>query len=217
LTSNGALSCGVLLRCHIVARFKSKDWLKNDRGKLRQRAARQRAVWRALFETGRQDDSATTRHLSHFARDKTKRRYRYRLCCRYRQRNAQSVLIIWWLIWNTFVHRVVASKSTTKFQTARCRTFVLSLTMHTKWRFVVQRVVTMSSNRRIVDTAKRQGDIVTTACFDRDMATRQQCAFASDKTTRRKGDNDIGCVVANDKATRKCTKSATIQISHHRK
>jgi hypothetical protein len=35
---------------------------------------RQRAVWRALLATKRQDDSATTRRLTRFASDKTKRR-----------------------------------------------------------------------------------------------------------------------------------------------
>jgi hypothetical protein len=38
--------------------------------KSRQRAARQRAVWRASLATGRQDDSA----LAHFASDKTSRK-----------------------------------------------------------------------------------------------------------------------------------------------
>jgi hypothetical protein len=48
------------------------------------------------------------------------------------------------------------------------------------------------------------------------LATRRQCDnapfVASDKTTIRKGDNDIGCVVAIDKATRK-----HYQIIHHMK
>jgi hypothetical protein len=56
-------ACSRAACCHIVARFKSKDWLiSQETG--RRRAARQRAVWRALLETGRQDDSATTRHLA---------------------------------------------------------------------------------------------------------------------------------------------------------
>jgi hypothetical protein len=54
----------------------------SDRVTSRQRAARQRIVWRASLEAGRQEDSATR-----FASDKK----RFRLCCRYRQRNAQSV------------------------------------------------------------------------------------------------------------------------------
>jgi hypothetical protein len=57
-TPNGALSCGVLSQCHIVARFKLTDR-------------------RAALETGRQDNSATTRHLELcrvVASDRTTRR-----------------------------------------------------------------------------------------------------------------------------------------------
>jgi hypothetical protein len=45
---------------------------------------------------------------------------------------------VWWLIWNAFVRIVVASDSRTKRQSVRCRTFVLSPTMHAKRRVVVR-------------------------------------------------------------------------------
>jgi hypothetical protein len=61
----------------------------------------------------------------------------------------------------------------------------------------------------------RHCDNVPFACFaydrrqDDSATTRRNARFASDKT--KKGDNDIGCVVAIDNATRK-----VYQISHHR-
>jgi hypothetical protein len=80
VTPNGALSCGVLSRCHIVALFKLKDWLISQRqGDIgphdnaqfgvpnRDRTAiRQRAVWRFVvlsLATWQQDESRTMRHL----------------------------------------------------------------------------------------------------------------------------------------------------------
>jgi hypothetical protein len=91
--------------------------------------------------------------------------------------------------------------------------------MQAKRRVVVRRVVAMSHYRsaqieglatwrarlRAVWRASlatgRQNDSVT---------TRRLARFASNKTTRRKGDINIGCVVAIGNATRN-----VYQISHH--
>jgi hypothetical protein len=89
---NGALSCGVLSWCHIVARFKWKDWLISQ-ATGRQRAARQRA---------RQDDKSTARQRAVCAlsccrySDRTTRRksdnapFGALSCCRLRQLDAQK-------------------------------------------------------------------------------------------------------------------------------
>jgi hypothetical protein len=53
----------------VVARFKSKEWLKS------QATGRHRAVWRPSLETVRQDDDTTTRRFALcrvVASDKTK-------------------------------------------------------------------------------------------------------------------------------------------------
>jgi hypothetical protein len=71
------------VRCHAAccrdvngrsAHIEVLAYMPSDRATSRTRAAKQRAVQRALLETRRQDDSATTRRLAHFASDKTKRR-----------------------------------------------------------------------------------------------------------------------------------------------
>jgi hypothetical protein len=66
--------------------------------------------------------------------------------------------------------------------------------------------LSLGSIRRIGLWAKQQGDIAT----KHHTTTRRLACFAWDRTTRQKGDNDIGCVVAIDNATRK-----VYQISHH--
>jgi hypothetical protein len=73
-TKNGAMSCGVSVAMSHCRSVQIEGLASKRQG--RQRAARQRAVLRASLETGRQDDSATTRRLAlcHVvASDKTKK------------------------------------------------------------------------------------------------------------------------------------------------
>jgi hypothetical protein len=76
---NGALSCGVLWRYHIFVRLKSKDWIIN------------KVTGRQHDNAAQDNDIAKRQRMAHFDSEKTKMRLRYRLYCRYRQRNAQSV------------------------------------------------------------------------------------------------------------------------------
>jgi hypothetical protein len=84
------------------------------------------------------------------------------------------------------------ARQTARCRAAYCRDVTLSLGL----------------NRRIGLQAKRQGDIATarrTTTRRLALATGRQCAWCFvvlSLATRRKGDNDIGAVVANDNATR---------------
>jgi hypothetical protein len=105
------------------------------------------------------------------------------------------------------------------FSIAKARQSAKRSTMHAKRLVVLRRVVAMSHCRSThVDMSKRQDDIETTrpittrrlSCFDRDKTTVQQrVVWRVPLTTRRKGEKDIGCVVAVDNATHK-----VYQISH---
>jgi hypothetical protein len=78
------------------------------------------------------------------------------------------------------VCHVVASDSTTKRQTALCRTFVLSLTMLAKWSVVVRHVVAMSHfpSAQIEGLAYKPSDKETSrqrAVWRALLETRRQC------------------------------------------
>jgi hypothetical protein len=123
----------------------------------------------------------------------------------YSMRQLKMFCYVLWLIWNTFVFRCVASDSTPKRQTVRFRTVVLSITMHAKRRVVVRRVVLRC---HIVARLKsRIGYLYIHKPSDRatlrQRTAPQRAVWCSSLATRRKGDNDIGCVVIIDKATRK--------------
>jgi hypothetical protein len=87
----------------------------------------------------------------------------------------------------------------------------MSLIIPAKRRVVVRRVVAMSHCRSAQIESYlyiyKPSDIVATT---RRTTTRRLSRFARYKTTRRKGDNDISCVVAIDIATPK-----VYHISHH--
>jgi hypothetical protein len=85
--------------------------------------------------------------------------------------------------------------------------------MHAKMRVVVWRVVAMSYFRlaQIEGLAIRRSTTRHLACIVSDKTTvRQRTVWRFSLATRRQGDNDIGCVVAINNATRKMC-----QISHH--
>jgi hypothetical protein len=124
---------------------------------------------------------------------------------------------VWWLIWNASVRHVVAKGDLSVF-----RPVVQSLTMYAKRRVVMRHVVAMSHCRsaQIEGLTYKPSDRMTsgqhaarqrtvwrtsleTGRQDDSSTTRRLARFASDKTTRRKWDYDIGCVVAIDNVTRK--------------
>jgi hypothetical protein len=104
---------------------------------------------------------------------------KYKSCTH--RKNLNVMYLLWWLILNAFVHCVFHRESTTKSQTARCRTFVYDARQTACFRAASCGDVTLSldSYRRIGDMFKRHGDIETT----RPMTTRRLACFVRDKTT----------------------------------
>jgi hypothetical protein len=91
------------------------------------------------------------------------------------------------LIWNECVLRVGARHNRTRRQTARCRTFVLSLTMYAKRQVIVRRVVAMSHFRlvHIEGFAYKPMDRATS----RQRAARQRTVWRASLETGRQDDS----------------------------
>jgi hypothetical protein len=126
---------------------------------------------------------------------------------------------VWWRIWNTFVRRVVPNGLSS------CRPVANETRKTTHCGAAYYRDVTLSlgSNRTIAflyiyisQVIRRQRAARLRAVWSASLATERQCDnapfVASDKTTIRKGNNDMGCVVAIDNAMRK-----VYQIIHYMK
>ena len=117
---------------------------------------------------------------------------------------------VWWLIWNAFVHSVGSSNNRSKRQTAHCQTFVLSscltavLAMSHCCSVQIKGLAYKPSNR----ATTRRTTTHCLVCFTRDGTTRLErnnllfrALLCCHLLTRRKGGNDIGCVIAIDNAT----------------